>query len=167
MRSSAALLCALALAAPVLSCEPRTQAEAPHQTAKAPESPSPEAVRASVDSLNEVWRAAAEKKDAVGMASIFASDVLFIQDGDTIRGRGAVEQGFKQSLPYYVHNEFKPFAFYTSGDLAVMSATFNQDWKKDGKTIHEEGIWTNVLRRSNGGSWQSQVLSFSMRPPSK
>lgn len=118
-----------------------------------------------VDSLDGVFRSAWERKDVDAVASLYAGDVFTIRDGQISRGREGLRAALAKAMPALKRIDFKPIAFYASGDLAVESAEYTQYWQPANKpSFQVSGVYTDVFRRQPDGSFKTQVFISTKKP---
>ena len=129
-------------------------------------------IKAAVENRYQDWLAAANKKDAAEMTSLYDDNaVLLPKSEEPVLGKGAIGEYYKK---LFANPQFVPFtltldwnSFHLVGDIAIATAIFEGDATRNEKQIHFRGKDFLVWKKEADGSWKIFRYMYDEIPPPK
>ena len=129
-------------------------------------------IKTAVEDRYKEWLAAANKKDASAMTSLYDENaVLMPKSEEPVIGKAAIGEYYKK---LFANPNFVPFtltlnwnSFHAAGDIAIATALFEGDVTRDGKQIHFRGKNLLVWKQQNDGSWKIFRYMYDEIPAKK
>lgn len=122
--------------------------------------------KAAIVKVRDGWKAAADKKDNVTVASYYTDDAEFVgSDGPPAKGRAAIEKAFGTAFPMTMSTTIDSHDLQVQGDMAYDYGEYTQEINPPkAKPKTEHGYYVVVLRRQADGAWKI-VRHVSTVPP--
>ena len=110
--------------------------------------------------LLDAWSDAYNAHDAAKLAAFYALDAdLVNEDGETVRGRAAIQTHFREQMklsPDVATVQRSRDIRILDEDTAIETGTWSDDHRQDGGAAKKNGIWTCVYTKV-GGAWKILV----------
>ena len=129
-------------------------------------------VKTVVEDRYKEWIAAANKKDAEALTSLYDENaVLMPKEEEPVVGKAAIGEYYKRLVadPHFV-----PFtatlesnSFHVAGDIAIDTADFDGELTRGGNQIHFHGKLLLVWKKQKDGSWKIFRYMFDEIPAKK
>ena len=129
-------------------------------------------IKAAVEDRYKEWLAAANKKDAETLTSLYDEDaVLMPKEEEPVLGKAAIGEYYKKLVadPHFV-----PFtltlnwnSFHVVGDIAIATSVFEGDVTRNGKQTHFRGKNLLVWREARRQSFVEDLSLHVRRDPSE
>ena len=138
------------------------------------EAPAPPDTRdadaASIHALVEEWSAAAQAKDPVGFASVYAENSrLMLESAPDVNGRQAIQEalgGMMQDPNFDLSFEADEVVVSRSSDLAYETGTYSMTLSDpEGNPATQMGYYVVVWQKQADGSWKVVVDAPVSDPP--
>ena len=129
-------------------------------------------IKATVENRYQDWLAAANKKDAAAMKSLYDDNaVLLPKQEEPVLGKAAIGEYYKK---LFANPNFVPFtltidwnSFHAVGDIAIATSVFEGDVTRNGKQIHFRGKNIIVWKKQADGSWKVFRYMYDEIPAKK
>jgi uncharacterized protein (TIGR02246 family) len=129
-------------------------------------------IKATVENRYQEWIAAANKKDAAAMTSLYDENaVLLPKSEELVLGKAAIGEYYKK---LFANPQFVPFtltidwnSFHAAGDTAIATSVFDGDVTRNGKQIHFRGKNIIVWKKQADGSWKILRYMYDEIPAKK
>ena len=116
-------------------------------------------IQATVENRYMEWIAAANNKDVVALTNLCDENaVLMPKEEEPVIGKTAIGEYYKKLV---ADADFVPFtltlnwnSFHVVGDIAIATAVFEGDVRREGKQIHFRGKNLLVWKKQADGSWK-------------
>jgi uncharacterized protein (TIGR02246 family) len=129
-------------------------------------------IKAAIAGGYKQWIAAANRKDAAGLAALYDQDAVLLPPREKPQvGKAAIAEWYKH---YVADPRFVPFtetfdsnSFHVVGDIAIDTSDFDGDATRNGKTIHFHGKNLVLWKKQKDGSWKIFRDMWDEIPPKK
>lgn len=124
---------------------------------------------ASVDSLNNAFDAAWNKKDSAAVVSMLADDVILISGRRLMKGKDEVAKNFvSRQMPVAGNLKSKKERIDASGAMGIEAGTWSLMVTVPNRTPFEStGNYTFVCKKNAAGSWKFSVMNMEDHDPLK
>jgi uncharacterized protein (TIGR02246 family) len=126
--------------------------------------PSEQEARQAAESVVEAHNQAVQKKDAAGLAALYADDAFVIAPEGTIAGRAAIQKFYEQALKDFTSSAKLDRVQMIGEGIRVRSGSWAGAFQAANGPVQLKGYWatTDVLDR---GTWKIRMESFNVSPP--
>jgi uncharacterized protein (TIGR02246 family) len=129
-------------------------------------------IKATLENRYKEWLAAANKKDAAAMTSLYDENALLLpKSEEPVLGQAAIGEYYKK---LFANPQFVPFtltidwnSFHAAGDIAIATSVFEGDVTRNGKQIHFRGKNIIVWKKQADGSWKIFRYMYDEIPAKK
>jgi uncharacterized protein (TIGR02246 family) len=129
-------------------------------------------IKATVENRYKEWLAAANKKDAAAITSLYDENaVLMPKSEEPVLGKAAIGEYYKK---LFANPQFVPFtlttnwnSFHAVGDIAIATSIFDGDVTRNGKQIHFRGKNIIVWKKQADGLWKIFRYMYDEIPAKK
>jgi uncharacterized protein (TIGR02246 family) len=129
-------------------------------------------IKATLENRYKEWLAAANKKDAAAMTSLYDENALLLpKSEEPVLGQAAIGEYYKK---LFANPQFVPFtltidwnSFHAAGDIAIATSVFEGDVTRNRKQIHFRGKNIIVWKKQADGLWKIFRYMYDEIPAKK
>lgn len=122
---------------------------------------------AAIDSANNAFDAAWNKKDSAAVVAMFANDVIMLAGNNVMKGKEELSKHFVSSnMPVTGDLKVKKDRIDASGDLGYEAGTWSLTVTLPGKAPFEQtGNYNFVWKKDADKNWKISVISMEDHDP--
>jgi len=121
-------------------------------------------VRPAIEKLLAAWDAAADKKDATAIATMYTEDAMRVTPGGFQYGRPAIERGLVEAFKVVSNITDKVEKVQVVGEVVLVTGSWSATVQDQNGPVQAHGFWGGAYVR-DGGAWKARLAIVNRALP--